>query len=162
MGHFGFSYVGWVYLLMLFVPNGIWTKNRPVGYAAVADKESTLLLSFERVGQAGVTFCALAFRDFNPSPFTPWSVWLIVSFVFMLLYEVCWIRYFMGERTLQNFYSSFPGIPLPLAVLPVVAFLLLGIYGKVWWMIASVVLLRMTQGIPCVLSILSSNLIKFL
>lgn len=28
MFHFGFSYVGLIYLLMLFIPNIIWTKRR--------------------------------------------------------------------------------------------------------------------------------------
>lgn len=31
MFHFGFSYVGLIYLLMLFVPNIIWTKCKPEG-----------------------------------------------------------------------------------------------------------------------------------
>ena len=32
LGHLGFSYVGVIYLLMLFIPNIFWTKNQPVGY----------------------------------------------------------------------------------------------------------------------------------
>ncbi|MPM95687.1 hypothetical protein SDC9_142842 [bioreactor metagenome] len=31
MGHFGFSYVGFLLLLMLTVPNLIWTKHQPKG-----------------------------------------------------------------------------------------------------------------------------------
>lgn len=31
MGHLGFSYVGFLYLLMLFVPNILWAKRRPEG-----------------------------------------------------------------------------------------------------------------------------------
>ena len=30
--HFGFSYVGLIYLIMLMVPNIIWTKNKPKDY----------------------------------------------------------------------------------------------------------------------------------
>jgi len=32
MGHIGFSYIGLIYLLMLFIPNIIWTKHKPAGY----------------------------------------------------------------------------------------------------------------------------------
>ena len=32
MFHFGFSYEGLLYLLMLFIPNIIWTKYKPEGY----------------------------------------------------------------------------------------------------------------------------------
>ncbi len=31
MGHLGFSYVGLIFLAMLFVPNIIWAKNQPQG-----------------------------------------------------------------------------------------------------------------------------------
>ena len=30
--HFGFSYVGMIFLLMLFVPNLIWAENQTEGY----------------------------------------------------------------------------------------------------------------------------------
>ena len=48
MGHFGFSYIGLVFLLMLFIPNIIWTKKMPEGYSA--DGENKVLALFERVG----------------------------------------------------------------------------------------------------------------
>ena len=51
------------------------------------------------------------------------------------------MRYFKSERRLADFYSSLLGIPVAGATLPVLAFFLLGIYGKVVWMlIASVIL----------------------
>jgi len=28
LGHLGFSYIGFIYLLILFIPNIIWNKNR--------------------------------------------------------------------------------------------------------------------------------------
>lgn len=139
LGHLGFSYVGLIYLLMLFIPNIIWSKNQPLGYDYT--HENKILLVFERVGQVCVTCSALIFRDFNLAPFSLWSLWLIVSFILMILYEICWIRYFTGGHTLENFYGSFCGIPVPGASLPVMAFLLLGIYGKVIWLIVSVIVL---------------------
>ncbi|HBK31933.1 MAG TPA: hypothetical protein DDZ78_10005 [Porphyromonadaceae bacterium] len=140
-GHFGFSYVGLMYLLMLFIPNVFWAAHQPAGYERIKDKEKKIPVLLERAGQVGVTACALVFTDFNLAPFSAWSVWLIVSFGCMLLYEVCWIRYFTGKHTLKDFYGPFLGIPLPLAVLPVAAFLLLGVYGKVGWMMLFAVLL---------------------
>ena len=43
MFHFGFSYIGLIWLLMLFVPNIIWTKNKPLGYEESAKKENKVL-----------------------------------------------------------------------------------------------------------------------
>lgn len=139
MGHLGFSYVGLIYLLMLTIPNIIWTKNQPKDYDF--SNESRILLIFERVGQVGTTTAALIFSDFNLRAFSAWSLWLVASFALMLLYEVCWVRYFIGGHTETDFYGSFCGIPVPLASLPVTAFLLLGIYGKVFWLIVSVIIL---------------------
>ncbi len=139
LGHLGFSYVGLVYLLMLFIPNIIWSKNQPIDYDTT--QENKILLLFERIGQVCCTCSVLIFSDFNIAPFSVWSLWLIISFLLMILYEICWIRYFINEHTEDNFYRSFYGIPVPLASLPVVAFLLLGIYGKVIWLISSAIII---------------------
>lgn len=59
-----------------------------------------------------------------------WRLWLAVSFLLMLLYECWWLRYFRSPRTMMDFYSSLLGIPVAGASLPVMAFLLLGVYRK--------------------------------
>lgn len=139
MGQLGFSYIGFFYLVLLFAPNLIWTKNKPAGYDFAG--EPKWLVWLERVGQVLVTCTALIFSDFNPKPFSPWSVWLILSVAAMILYEAYWVRYFRGGHTLKNFYGSFCTVPIAGATLPVLAFLLLGIYGRVIWLILSVILL---------------------
>lgn len=138
-GHFGFSYVGLIYLLMLFIPNLIWAKHPPEDYDSKG--ENKVLLIFERVGQVCVTCVVLIFQDFNVSTISMWSIWLLASFCIMLLYEISWIRYFTSENKEKYFYRSLVGIPVPLASLPVMGFLLLGIYGKVIWLIISIIIL---------------------
>ena len=139
MGHFGFSYVGLIFLLMLAVPNMIWTKYKPEGYTN--QNENRTLLVLERAGQVCVTCTALMFSDYNIHGWTTWSFWLIAAFALMVLYEYWWIRYFRSKRQLKDFYSSLWGIPVAGATLPVVAFFFLGIYGKVIWLMVSVVIL---------------------
>ncbi|HBA69429.1 MAG TPA: hypothetical protein DCZ40_08750 [Lachnospiraceae bacterium] len=139
MGHIGFSYIGLIFLLMLMIPNLIWTKNQPQGYSA--ENESKVLLFLERAGEMLTTCFALIFSDFNLQKWSAWSLWLIAAFVLMIMYEIWWIRYFRGEHTLDDFYSSFLGVPVAGATLPVAAFLLLGIYGKVVWMLIACLIL---------------------
>ena len=127
---FGFSYVGLIYLVMLMLPNIIWTKNQPKDYEKYVGNENKVLLAFERVGEVLVSCTALIFSDFNIKPWSPWSWWLVLSFALMILYEIYWIRYFKSEKTMKDFYSSMLGIPVAGATLPVLAFLLLAIYGK--------------------------------
>lgn len=139
LGHLGFSYIGLIWLIMLMVPNLIWTKHQPKGYSA--ENESRILLVFERLGEVLVSICALVFRDFNLNGFYERGIWLILSFLCMLFYEYWWFRYFRSQHTLKDFYCSLFGIPLAGALLPVTAFFLLGIYGKVVWMIIFAVIL---------------------
>ncbi len=125
----GISYTGLVYLLMLFVPNIIWTKHKPERYEEFASRENRVLLMFERTGEVLTTCAAVMFSAFNVRPEAERSGFLIASFVLMLLYEMFWIRYFRSLGRLQDFYAGFMGIPVAGATLPVFAFLLLGIYG---------------------------------
>lgn len=139
--HFGFSYIGLIFLLMLTIPNLIWTKNIPKDYEKYAANENKLLQVFERIGQATVTCCALIFSDFNIGKISLWSIWLGAAFLLMILYEIHWIRYFRSEKTMEDFYRSLLGIPVAGATLPVTAFFLLGIYGKNIIMVISVIML---------------------
>lgn len=138
-GHFGFSYVGLIFLMMLFIPNIIWIRNKPQGY--ISDNENKILLFLERTGEVLTTVFVLVFEDFNLRSWSNWTWWLIAAFVLMVLYELWWIRYFKSGQTLSDFYSSFLGIPLAGAALPVISFFLLGIYGKVIWLTAAAMIL---------------------
>lgn len=138
---FGFSYVGLIYLAMLMIPNLIWARNRPEHYDQYAGNENRVLLALERIGEVLVSTIALVFSDFNLRPREAWCLWLVLSFIPMLLYEAFWIRYFRSERTMRDFYRGFAGIPVAGATLPVAAFFLLGVYGKNIPMILSTVIL---------------------
>lgn len=138
-GNLGFSYIGLLFLLMLFIPNIIWSKRKPQGYTS--ENENKILLFFERLGEVLTCCCSLVFSDFNLHEWTLWSLWLITAFLFMIMYEAWWVRYFRSERRLSDFYSSFSGIPLAGATLPVIAFFMLGIYGKVGCMLIAAFIL---------------------
>lgn len=139
--HFGFSYIGMLFVLMLMIPNLFWTKNKPCDYEKYAKNENKVLLIFERIGEVLVTCLSLIFSDFNIGALSLWSLFLLVAFILMLLYELWWIRYFKSEKTMCDFYSSLCKIPVAGATLPVLAFLLIGIYGKNPFMITSVAIL---------------------
>ena len=139
--HFGFSYVGLIYLIMLFTPNIIWSKNQPKDYEKYAAQENKVLLTLERAGEALVSTLCLIFSDFNIGSVSPWSIVLLASFLMMVLYEAYWIRYFRSEKTMADMYSSILGVPVAGATLPVLAFFLLGVYGKNIPMMISTVIL---------------------
>ena len=139
--HFGFSYIGLIYLLMLYIPNIIWGKNLPKDYEKYVKNENKVLLTLERIGEVLVTVIVPIFKDFNINNISYWSILLLVSFLLMILYEIYWIRYFKSNRTMKDMYSSILGIPVAGATLPVFAFFLLGIYGKNIFLIVSIIVL---------------------
>ena len=97
----GFSYIGLIFLLMLVIPNIIWSKAKPKNYEAYAKNENKVLLVFERVGEILVTCIALIFTDFNITEWSVSSLLLIIDFILMVLYEIYWIKYFKSDRTMQ-------------------------------------------------------------
>lgn len=123
----GFSVVGVVFLLMLFVPNIRWAKNQPQGYEELASHENKTLLMFERIGQVLTTCSAVVFVCPRGLSF-PWLLWLVAAFSIMVLYEVAWVRYFKDGEKLDGMYQPLGPIPVPIASLPVAAFLLLGVW----------------------------------
>lgn len=48
---------------------------------------------------------------------------LIGMFIFLLLYYVGWVRYFKGDREYRLLFSPMIGIPVPLAITPILYFL---------------------------------------
>ena len=118
----GFSFVGLLFLVMLLIPNIIWSKNQPIGYERYSKNENNILLALERIGEVMVSifalFCGVNFSDV--------SFLLVAAFILMILYEVYWVRYFRSGRRMSDMYCDMFGIPLPGATLPVLAFLMLG------------------------------------
>ena len=102
--HFGFSYIGLIYLVMLMVPNIIWAKNKPKDYEKYVGNERKVFALLERIGEVLVTTIALVFSDFNLRAWNFWSLWLVISFILMILYEIYWIRYFKSEKTMRFFF----------------------------------------------------------
>lgn len=117
------SIIGIVYLLMLFIPNIIWTKHQPSGYDS--SHENKFFVICEKAGQILVTIFVIVIfnKTISLSIF-----WLVLSFACMILYECYWIRYFRSDKLLIDFYRPFLKIPVPGATLPVITFFLLGIY----------------------------------
>ena len=137
--NFGFSFVGLIFLIMLFVPNIIWAKNKPMDYDIYSKNENKILSLIEKIGQVSVVCFSLIFAD--NIDVNPWLLVLILAFTLMLLYELYWIKYFRGPKRMKDMYSSFLGIPVAGATLPVLAFLLLGIYEMNFFLIMSSLIL---------------------
>lgn len=139
--HFGFSYIGLIFLLMLFIPNIHWAKNKPEKYDEFSGNENKILALLERIGEALVSTMILIFKECNVRLHSVWIVWLVIAFILMILYELYWIRYFKSEKTMADQYSSYAGFPVAGATLPVIAVIMLGIYAYNIFIIAAAIIL---------------------
>lgn len=137
----GISVVGIVFLLMLFIPNIIWSKNQPQGYEEASKCENKVLLALERAGEALVSTLVLIDRRLDSFSLSPRSGCMILALILMLLYELYWRKYFRSSRTLADMYSDYCGFPLAGASLPVFAVFLLGIYACNVFLTAAAVIL---------------------
>lgn len=139
--NFGFSYIGLIFLLMLIISNIVWSKNKPKDYEKYVKNENKVLVLFERSGEILVTCLSLVITDFNINKLSYRTIILLMAFILMVLYEIYWLRYFQSNKTMKDMYCNLLGIPLAGSTLPVVAFLLLGIYGKNLFLFISTIIL---------------------
>jgi hypothetical protein len=86
----------------------------------------------ERTGQVGCFVLPFFYRLTFPSKF---EVMMIVTMaVILLLYYVCWVRFFLNGRGVEWFYRSMFGMNLPMAVLPVLYFLIASVLLQSLWL----------------------------
>lgn len=85
--HFGFSIIGAVFLIMLFISNLFWTQNKSKNYDKYASDENKILLIFERVGEVLVTCFALIFADPEIGELSLQLLLLAIAIAVMILYE---------------------------------------------------------------------------
>ena len=134
--NFEFSLIGLLFLIMLFVPNILWTRFQPNGYDEFSQNENRVLLALERIGQVTV----VVFSLFCGAKFS-FSLLLAIAFILMVLYELYWIKYFKSNHTMKDMFDDFFKIPVPGATLPVLAFFFLGIYANNIFLVISTIIL---------------------
>lgn len=133
---FGFSAVGLVFLLCLFVPNILYGLKQPAWQAGMSAAEPAYFRIPERIGEILVSVLLLCMKDLRwPTTWTANVWWFAAAAVLMALYLAAWARYFAGAGTPEDFYGPLLGVPIPLALLPVAAAILLGIYARSFWLI---------------------------
>ena len=137
----GISAIGIIFMLMLFIPNIIWSKNLPAGYEEAAKRENKLLLALERTGETLVTALVATDRRLDSFSLSPRTGYPVIALILMILYELYWIKYFRSSRTLSDMYSDYCGFPLAGASLPVFAVFLLGVCACNIFLIAASLIL---------------------
>lgn len=108
--------------IAILLPNlfflGRPSRNMPVN---IENKEITILKIVEGIGRLGVCVLPIFSSIHHDKQVEVLS--LIGMLIFLLLYYVGWVRYFKGDREYRLLFSPMIGIPVPLAISPILYFL---------------------------------------
>lgn len=92
-----------------------------IGAGGASGSEPLAYVLLERVGQVGVFLTPLLYPIRFES--TVDLVCLVGMAVALGFYYACWTRYYARGRKRSLLYRSFIGVPIPMAIMPVVYFL---------------------------------------
>ena len=130
----GFSPVGLIVSLAVLAPNFLLLL--PLRDPAPAVRLPPLLDWVERAGQA---LCLVVPAITAPGVLTWW--WAVPVAAGLAGYYALWVRYLRAGRPVAALYRRACGVPVPMAILPVVVFLAAsGWLGNPWIAAAAVVL----------------------
>lgn len=117
-----------LYLNNIWIPIIIILPN--IAYAIFPPKSSpqnserpkwwNIIIAFERIGQIAVFTLPLFWKVLYSGPAL--LAILFSMLVFVLIYYICWIRYFTKGREFYLLYAPFLGLPIPLAIAPILYF----------------------------------------
>jgi hypothetical protein len=122
-------------LLAVIFPPVIRLPN----YPQFNDSGLRLMTVVERAGQMGCFIIPFFYHiDIQNSRDV---ILLFLMIMVITLYYAGWLRYLLGGRAEVLFYRSMLGIPLPMAVMPVVYFLLAAAWlNSIWLLISALIL----------------------
>jgi hypothetical protein len=123
--------------VLLMLPNAAW-MILPKGVPAASAAEPIILTIVERISLFAILVVPFFYPlDLNKKFSIPA---LIVIGLALAVYYLCWMRYFLGGRSPGLLGAPFLGLPLPMAVAPVILLVLSSYLMGSWWMFGASVL----------------------
>lgn len=120
-----FSWVGLAVFALPMLINIAYALLPPAGKvtSGKADRRLEAVESVSRIAY----FLAVTFLV-SREEYAVTSVWLYFAAAFLVLYYIVWIRYFAGGRDVSLLGKPFLRIPMPLAVFPVMYYILAAVW----------------------------------
>jgi hypothetical protein len=108
--------------VLILIPNVIFSLKTPVNKPSSLPKENIVLVVLENIGRYGVFIIPLFYAIGIDEPVD--YIVITVMGLMLLLYYACWIRYFRYGSDFKWMFLPFMKIPVPLAISPVIYFIL--------------------------------------
>lgn len=122
----GVSWAGLAVVLLAMLPNFFYFIFPPVNVPASAAGGMKILDIIESVCRIGFMLLFVFLTSSHKVNLR--NPYIIFMVVFLLLYYALWIKYFAGGRDYQLLGQSFLFIPGPMAVFPVIYFILAALW----------------------------------
>lgn len=124
--HFGFSVEGLIVFLLPMVINIFYVIFPPKQTEEAVSLKMPVLEAIEqgtRIAYAGAVCILVSNLKIDYT-----GAFLYISIIFLVLYHIVWIRYYIGSRDVRLLGTKFLGVPMPLAVFPVLYFIAASIW----------------------------------
>jgi hypothetical protein len=130
---------GWILSLLVLAPNLLMIAFPPVQVPPPDREPSTrfgvLTGVFERVGQVGCFALPLLYRADTRDPHTLLALEFMLAA--LLIYWTGWARYFTRGRQFVLLFQPLWGLPLPMAVTPIIYFFAASFALHSWFLLAA-------------------------
>lgn len=113
---------GFIFPLIIFAPNLLFILFPPKEVPLQSEERGILkvMTSLERLGQASVLIIPFFYSIHILTSIQ--IVGFCVSIIVTALYYVGWLRYLLGGRHFSLLFAPMIGIPIPMAICPIVSF----------------------------------------
>lgn len=123
----GFSLAGLAVSLAVLAPNLALVWAPPRDWSAIRVTVPLPVSALERVGQIGcLVLPAISGTHGHVDP------WLVLLVLLVAIYHGLWVRYLLTGRRTAQLYAPLGPVPVPMAVVPVLAFLVAAIWLTTW------------------------------
>jgi hypothetical protein len=135
----GFSITGFIIASVIFAPNLLFFRFPPKDAPEGLKDAGIVFVILERAGQAGCLVLLSILKD-NFSGLTL-NVWFVLLIICIIAYYCLWIRYIVLGYAFALLFQPLVGIPVPMAIFPVLAFAFAAVLGRSVWLGVAVILL---------------------
>ena len=136
-----FSFPALLIILIILLPNFLFVLYPPANKPENLPEENKWISMLEHGGQ--ILFFAV-FLFLPPASSTNRNpillLWMIVCTV---IYYALWIRYMLKKQAYNSLFDTVLGIPIPMAIFPILAFTFGVLWLQSWWTLIPLTLFAM-------------------
>lgn len=144
--------------LILF-PNILSAIFQPVNIPTNLDRPAwwAVVIVFEWIGRLGILILPLFWEiRFDKSKI----IFLVLFGMMIALYYTCWIRFFLHGREFRLLFEPILGIPIPMAISPILAVLFLGVAQNSSLVLTAAVIMALGHSPESLQNLYSARFLK--